>query len=117
MHVGKNMLLEIYFSTERAWQLVHRHLVASIISKKNIFKKTLTTIENNNGYRVSTIEHLMAALCGSGIDNIEVEIDGDEVPIMDGSSLPFIKLIEGAGIVSLPIKRKFTEVHKIMIVR
>ena len=51
----------------------------------------------------------MAALCGSGIDNIEIEIDGDEVPIMDGSSLPFIKLIEDAGIVSLPIKKK---VHK-----
>ena len=69
-----------------------------------------TTIENNDGSKVSTIEHLMAALCGSGIDNIEVEIDGDEVPIMDGSSLPFIKLIEEAGIVSLPIKRKFIKI-------
>ena len=49
------------------------------------------------GGEVRTIEHLMAALSGLGIDNAEVEIDGPEVPMMDGSALPFIKMIRRAG--------------------
>jgi UDP-3-O-[3-hydroxymyristoyl] N-acetylglucosamine deacetylase / 3-hydroxyacyl-[acyl-carrier-protein] dehydratase len=56
-----------------------------------------TTIEYN-GARVSTIEHTMAALVGMGIDNVLIELDGPEVPIMDGSSREFIEAIESAGI-------------------
>jgi UDP-3-O-[3-hydroxymyristoyl] N-acetylglucosamine deacetylase len=51
-----------------------------------------------NGYSVSTIEHLMAAFFGMGIDNALVEIDGEEVPIMDGSSAPFVFLLKNAGV-------------------
>ena len=57
-----------------------------------------TTISNEFGAKVSTIEHLIAALWGCGIDNIIIDIDGLEVPIMDGSSEPFVFLIECAGI-------------------
>jgi UDP-3-O-[3-hydroxymyristoyl] N-acetylglucosamine deacetylase len=57
-----------------------------------------TTIGNNNGNKVSTIEHLMAAFFGFGIDNALVELDGPEVPIMDGSSAPFIFLLKSVGI-------------------
>ena len=60
-----------------------------------------TTIENEFGVKISTIEHLMCALFGMGIDNIIVELNGPEVPIMDGSSLPFIEIIESCGIKSL----------------
>ncbi len=56
-----------------------------------------TTISNDAKVKISTIEHLMAALYGCGINNIIVEIDGPEVPIMDGSSKPFVFLIECAG--------------------
>jgi len=56
-----------------------------------------TTIRNEHNVYVSTIEHLMAALWGCGIDNVIVEIDGSEVPIMDGSSKPFVFMIECAG--------------------
>ncbi|SCC50290.1 3-hydroxyacyl-[acyl-carrier-protein] dehydratase /UDP-3-O-[3-hydroxymyristoyl] N-acetylglucosamine deacetylase [Chitinophaga costaii] len=55
-----------------------------------------TTLEHN-GARVSTIEHLMAALVGTGVDNALIEIDGPEVPIMDGSALPFVKVIQQVG--------------------
>lgn len=65
-----------------------------------------TTISNDAKVKVSTIEHLMAALYGSRIDNVIVEIDGEEVPIMDGSSKPFVFLIECAGIVELGAPRK-----------
>ena len=71
-----------------------------------------TTIENEFGVKVSTIEHLMAAFNGIGIDNIIVELNGPEVPIMDGSSLPFIEIIEGCGIKSLKAKRKILKILK-----
>lgn len=71
-----------------------------------------TTIENEYGIKVSTIEHLMAAFNGMGIDNIIIELDGPEVPIMDGSSLPFIEIIEDCGIQSLKMKRKFLKILK-----
>ena len=50
-----------------------------------------TVIANSNGVKVKTIEHLMAALWGCGVDNALIEIDSDEVPIMDGSSDMFVK--------------------------
>ena len=56
--------------------------------------KLSTTISNQNGASVSTIEHLMSALSGLHIDNIKIEIDGPEVPIMDGSSIKFVDLID-----------------------
>jgi len=57
-----------------------------------------SVIANNHDVRIGTIEHLMAALCGLGIDNLRIEIDGPEVPIMDGSSMPFVEAIEKAGL-------------------
>ena len=57
-----------------------------------------TTISNDYGVKVSTIEHLMAALYGLGIDNLIVEIDNEEVPILDGSAKVFIEKIKTAGI-------------------
>tara|TARA_B100000886_G_scaffold265410_1_gene189816 strand:+ start:572 stop:1492 length:921 start_codon:yes stop_codon:yes gene_type:complete len=65
-----------------------------------------TTISNDFGVKVSTIEHLMGAFFGLGIDNILVEIDNDEVPILDGSAKEFISLISESGIKSSdsPIK-------------
>jgi UDP-3-O-[3-hydroxymyristoyl] N-acetylglucosamine deacetylase/3-hydroxyacyl-[acyl-carrier-protein] dehydratase len=56
-----------------------------------------TTLEFN-GAKVSTVEHVLAALVGMGIDNCLVEVNGPEMPIMDGSSEPFVDLIEKAGI-------------------
>ncbi len=71
-----------------------------------------TTVENKAGVKVATIEHLMAAFAGSGIDNAIVELDGPEVPVMDGSSAPFIFLIECADIVEQDCPRRFIKVLK-----
>lgn len=57
-----------------------------------------TTISNSMGIRVSTIEHLMAALHGCGVDNARIVIDGPEIPIMDGSSAPFVEAILKTGL-------------------
>jgi UDP-3-O-[3-hydroxymyristoyl] N-acetylglucosamine deacetylase/3-hydroxyacyl-[acyl-carrier-protein] dehydratase len=56
-----------------------------------------TTLEANGG-KISTVEHVLAALVGTGVDNCLIEINGPEIPIMDGSSLPFIEIIEETGI-------------------
>ena len=57
-----------------------------------------TTVSNDQGIKVSTIEHLMGALYGMGIDNVLIEIDNEEVPILDGSAKIFVKRIKEAGI-------------------
>lgn len=71
-----------------------------------------TVLENEYGVKVSTVEHLMAALWGLGVDNVRVELNGPEVPIMDGSSDPFVFLIECAGIVEQEAFRHVIEVLK-----
>ena len=57
-----------------------------------------TTLANEHGIEISTVEHLMAAFAGYGIDNAIIEVNGPELPIMDGSSEPFLQLIEKAGL-------------------
>ena len=69
-----------------------------------------TTIENEFGVTVSTIEHLMAAFYICGIDNLIVNIDGPEVPIMDGSAKDFVEKINITGSKTLGAKRKFINI-------
>ena len=69
-----------------------------------------TVIGNAAGVTVATIEHLMAALVMSGIDNAEVELDGPEMPIMDGSSWPFLKILDRAGRRPQAAARRFIEI-------
>jgi UDP-3-O-[3-hydroxymyristoyl] N-acetylglucosamine deacetylase / 3-hydroxyacyl-[acyl-carrier-protein] dehydratase len=64
----------------------------------NVVDTTRSTTIEANGARVSTIEHLMAALVGNGIDNVVIEINAAEVPILDGSSEPFIEVLQQAGV-------------------
>src|SRR5882757_10590467 len=68
--------------------------------------------DDNSGPCVSTIEHVMAALCGLGVDNAIIEIDGAEAPIMDGSAAAFVAAIDQAGIVALAEPRRYTKVLK-----
>ena len=69
-----------------------------------------TVITNEDGVTVATIEHLMAALVMSGIDNAVVELDGPEMPIMDGSSWPFLKILDRAGRRPQAAARRFIEI-------
>lgn len=62
--------------------------------------------------RVYTVEHLMSALSGLGIDNVFVDLDGPEVPIMDGSAAPFVFLIQAAGIEEQPALKRFIRIKK-----
>ncbi len=71
-----------------------------------------TTLSDDNNVSVSTVEHLMAALAGCHIDNLVVEIQGSEVPAMDGSAAPFVFLIECAGIVEQSAPRRTIRILK-----
>ena len=75
-----------------------------------------TTISNEKKASVSTIEHLMSALSGMHVDNAKVYIDGPEIPIMDGSSLPFVELIEKAEKQEQNNKRKILKILREIIV-
>lgn len=74
--------------------------------------KNCTTLSNAAGVKVATIEHLLAALAASGIDNLYIDIDGEELPALDGSSEPFLKLIEQVGIVRQAAPRRYVRVLK-----
>jgi UDP-3-O-[3-hydroxymyristoyl] N-acetylglucosamine deacetylase len=71
-----------------------------------------TTLRNDASVSVGTVEHLMAALAGCEVDNVEIELSGPEVPIMDGSAEPFVFLIECAGIVEQSAPRRAIQILK-----
>jgi UDP-3-O-[3-hydroxymyristoyl] N-acetylglucosamine deacetylase len=75
-----------------------------------------TVLGDGNGASVATVEHLLAALRGLGVDNALIEIDSSEVPIMDGSSASFVEAIDEVGLVELDCPRRFLKVLKPIIV-
>ena len=99
-----------FIRTDIEGDLAKRSILANY---KNVSDTNMcTTIKNETDCKISTIEHLMAALSGSGVDNIDIEVNGPEVPIMDGSSKQFVDLIENSGLVKLSKKRKFLKITK-----
>ena len=71
-----------------------------------------TTLENDQGIKVSTVEHLLAAFYIIGIDNVIVEINNEEVPIMDGSSKDFIDSLKKVQLTTQDKKRKYLKISK-----
>ncbi|WP_427451344.1 UDP-3-O-acyl-N-acetylglucosamine deacetylase [Litorimonas sp. WD9-15] len=74
--------------------------------------RNCTTLSNAAGVCVSTIEHLLAALSAAGIDNLDIELDGPELPALDGSAEPFLQLIEQVGVHRQPAPRRYVKVLK-----
>jgi UDP-3-O-[3-hydroxymyristoyl] N-acetylglucosamine deacetylase len=79
---------------------------------ENVGETTLGTTIAVDGAKVSTIEHLLSALAGLGIDNAIIELSADEVPIMDGSAGPFVFLLQSAGIEEQNAPKKFVRIKK-----
>lgn len=69
-----------------------------------------TVLASAEGASVATVEHLLAALRGLGVDNVDIELDGGEIPIMDGSAAPFVDAIDEVGIRELPETRRYIRV-------
>ena len=85
---------------------------------KNVIEPILCTkIANKNGITVSTVEHLMAAFFGEGIDNVLVEVNASEIPILDGSASEFVEAIRAVGLKEQTASRQFIEVLKKVEIR
>ena len=76
------------------------------LNKSNVIGTNMATIIGSNGYHISTIEHLLSAVSSYGIDNLKIIVDADEIPIFDGSSFDYCKLLDEAGIVELESPKK-----------
>jgi UDP-3-O-[3-hydroxymyristoyl] N-acetylglucosamine deacetylase len=77
---------------------------------------TMNTSLGRDGVHIGTVEHLLAALAGCGIDNARIEVEGPEIPIMDGSCEPFVQLVRRAGIHEMRQSRRFLLVRKALTV-
>ena len=82
------------------------------IAESVIATEFATVLGDREGPLVSTAEHVLAALRGMGVDNATIEVDGPEVPIMDGSAAAFVAAIDQAGIVTQSAARRFIQVLK-----
>ena len=117
LHSGINISMQLYpAEADYGIQFMRKdldnnNLIEALWSNVTSTKLS-TTISNQYGVSVSTIEHLMSALSGLHIDNIKIVIDGPEVPIMDGSSIRFVDLIDKTSTKSLNKKRKILKVKK-----
>jgi UDP-3-O-[3-hydroxymyristoyl] N-acetylglucosamine deacetylase len=81
---------------------------------ENITDTRLASVLQIGEHRISTVEHLLSACSGLGIDNLLVEVDGEEIPIMDGSAASFLFLIQSAGISAQNAMRKFIKINKMV---
>ena len=80
------------------------------VEPHRVIDTRLCSAMEHNGARVATVEHLMSALAGLGIDNIYIDLDGAEVPIMDGSAAPFVYLLQSAGIEEQDAAKRYIRV-------
>ena len=126
--LNKNIVLSgvgLHTGQKAAMRLIPSEVNSGIVFKRTDLKlnnrieanyknvtttKLCTTIQNQFGISVSTIEHLMAAIYGEGLDNLIIEINAPEVPIMDGSAIDFVKSIRSAGLKKQNHSRKYIKV-------
>jgi UDP-3-O-[3-hydroxymyristoyl] N-acetylglucosamine deacetylase len=116
LHSGKEMNLELLPAPVNAGITFIRTDLDPEIGIPAIFEyvgdTTLSTTLFKEGYRIGTIEHLLSAIAGLGIDNCIIRVDGPEIPIMDGSASPFVFLIQAAGLEIQDELKKFIRVKK-----
>ena len=87
------------------------------LNPENVVDTKMATVIGKNGVVISTIEHLMSVVYAFGIDNLRIIVDNDEVPIMDGSAISFVMMIEEAGIKELDAPKKFIKITKEVMVK
>lgn len=114
LHTGEKVYLTLRPAAPNAGIAFHRvDLPQPVDIKADAFHvgdTRLSTCLEQDGVRVATIEHLMSALAGLGIDNVHVDLSAGEVPIMDGSAGPFVFLLQSAGIEVQPAAKRFIRI-------
>jgi UDP-3-O-[3-hydroxymyristoyl] N-acetylglucosamine deacetylase len=116
LHTGKKVYLTLrpapVNSGIRFRRVDLQEAVEILARPENVGDTKLSTTLCQDGVRISTVEHLLSAMAGLGIDNAFIDLSADEVPIMDGSSGPFVFLIQSAGIVEQAAAKRFIRIKK-----
>ncbi len=116
LHSGKEVSMTLRPADAGTGVVFHRVDLTPSVSIEaragNVVNTRLSTTIGKSGATVSTIEHLMAALTGCGIDNVHIDIDGPEVPIMDGSAAPFVRGLREVGTRVLNLPKKYMVIKK-----
>lgn len=116
LHTGKKVYLTLrpapVNSGIRFRRVDLQEAVEILARPENVGDTKLSTTLCQDGVRISTVEHLLSAMAGLGIDNAYIDLSADEVPIMDGSSGPFVFLIQSAGIVEQSAAKRFIRIKK-----
>ncbi len=121
LHTGRKVVLTLRpapIDSGIVFRRVDLDPVVEIAAKaENVGDTMLSTTLVAGDVRISTVEHLLSALAGLGIDNAIVELTADEVPIMDGSAGPFVFLVQSAGIQEQEAPKRFVRIKKEVVVR
>ncbi len=116
LHSGEKVLLTLRPAPVNTGIIFRRIDLDPVVeipaSYEHVSDTMLCTSLQHQGVRVATVEHLLSALAGLGIDNAYVDIDGPEIPIMDGSAAPFVFLIQSAGIQEQKAPKRFIRILK-----
>lgn len=116
LHTGEKVYLTLHPSapdTGVVFRRIDLNPVVEIPAKaENVGDTMLSTTLIKDGARVSTVEHLLSALAGMGIDNLIIDVSAPEIPIMDGSAAPFVFLLQSAGIEEQDAPKKFIKVKR-----
>jgi UDP-3-O-[3-hydroxymyristoyl] N-acetylglucosamine deacetylase len=120
LHHGEKVLLTLRPAPENTGIVFRRSDLPDsndvVAIANNVVDTRLNTTVGNNTTTISTVEHLLSAFAGLGIDNAIVEVSSDELPVMDGSSGPFVFLIQSAGIEEQNAPKKFIKITKPIVV-
>ncbi|MBM3202884.1 UDP-3-O-acyl-N-acetylglucosamine deacetylase [Candidatus Woesearchaeota archaeon] len=116
LHTGEKVYLTLRPATANTGIVFRRvdlpEPVSIEASPQNVGETTLSTTLEKNGVKVSTVEHLLSALAGLGIDNAYIDVSAAEVPIMDGSAGPFVFLIQSAGVEEQSAPKRFIRIKR-----
>ncbi|HSB97367.1 MAG TPA: UDP-3-O-acyl-N-acetylglucosamine deacetylase [Spongiibacteraceae bacterium] len=121
LHTGEKVYLTLRpapIDTGIVFRRVDLNPVVEIAAKaENVGDTTLSTTLMKGDVRVSTVEHLLAAMAGLGIDNCYIELSAPEVPIMDGSAAPFVFLLQSAGIEEQKAAKRFIRIKRPVVIK
>ena len=121
LHTGEKVVMTLRPAAPDAGIVFHRvdldHAGSVAASPYAVRDTRLSSCLEHEGVRVATVEHLMSALAGLGIDNVHVDLTASEVPIMDGSAAPFVFLVQSAGVLEQEAPKRFVRVRQPVEVR
>jgi len=121
LHTGARVDLTMRPAAPDTGIVFHRvdlpHPVSIPAHALNVGDTRLSSSLEKDGAKVSTVEHLMSALAGLGVDNLHVDVAGPELPIMDGSAGPYVFLLQSAGLEEQKMRKKYLRVKEPIEVR